>query len=193
MDSIPTGQGPELATSSVALRPLTPADYQELYYLETTGSVAWRWRQRGRSVSFEEFVRGLWTGVLTQFIVTDLEGTKLGLALAYDADFANGIARIAVVKFRPDDRNPNFLLGCALFINYVFYWWPFRKLYGETAETNFQQMKSGVDEGVFEVEGILKEYAYRDGQYESVFIVAISRSAWAELAARFQPLLLPEL
>lgn len=175
--------GPLLTSRFVALRPVATSDYSALHALETSSPLAWRWRQRGRTASPEEFVRGLWTGVLAQFIVVRNDGRPLGLVLAFDADHINGIARFAVLKFDLEDSSPRFLVGCGMFLDYLFYWWPLRKLYAEATETNFKQFASGERLGYFQVEGRLVDYAFRAGVYEDVLIISITRDVWASSRA----------
>jgi hypothetical protein len=169
---------PAVSDGAVHLRQVQSSDYRRIHESESIGGAAWRWRQRGRITAPDEFVRGLWAGVIAQFIVVGRSGEDKGLVLAYDPDTTNGICRLGVFKFDLEDRSPDFLIGTKLFVDYVFYWWPFRKLYAESTTPSFKQFSAGVDLGLFDLEAELKEYAYRGGQYDSLFILSISRDRW---------------
>lgn len=176
--------GPLLSRGGVRLRRVLANDYPALHEIETVGDVAWRWRQRGRTLPPEEFVRSMWSGVFAQFII-EQGSSPLGLAIAYDLDLTNGVARFGLLRLDTSERSPQFLIGAGLFLDYLYYWWPIRKLYAEVTATNMAQFASGEDLGVFEVEGELKSYAYRAGAYESVFILSVDRDSWSNLTDVF--------
>lgn len=171
---------PAMQQGHVGLRQVQASDYRRIHESESTGGAAWRWRQRGRITAPEEFVRGLWAGVIAQFIVVGRSGEDKGLVLAYDPDTANGVCRLGVFKFDIEDRSLDFLIGTKLFVDYLFYWWPFRKLYAESTTPSFSQFSTGIELGLFQLEGELTEYAFRGGQYDSLFILSISRNRWVE-------------
>jgi len=60
----------------------------------------------------------------------------------------------------------------AVFVRYLFKTFPLRKIYIEVPGFNWAQMASG--EGIlFEVEGVLKQHEYYDGQYWDKYYCAI--------------------
>lgn len=61
-----------------------------------------------------------------------------------------------------------------LFVDYLFDVWPFRKLYFELPEFNYQQFSS-VAEGPLRVEGRLVDHDYFGGRYWDRLILAVHR------------------
>lgn len=173
---------PVLATPRIRLRQVQPGDYPVLHQLETTSDLAWRWRQRGRTLSPEEFVHGMWQNVHAQFIVERVANTlPVGLVVAYDLNERDGLCRVGLLKFDLSAIfDPSFILGAAIFLDYLFYYWPIRKVYAESVAHNVSQFASGVDSGLLKIEGRLTDYSYRDGRYDDVLIVSLDRVVWQE-------------
>lgn len=174
-----------LAGHYARLRPPYQSDYAWLYDLFTAPQNIVRWRLRGATPSPENFARFLWDSVLAQFVIEDQNGKSIGLVTAYQANFVNRFAYIAVVV---DDESRD--TGCALeatglFVEYLFQNWEFRKIYIETLEMNYRQFFSGARR-VFEVEGRLKDHEYLGGAYQDFLILAITRESWADHAERFR-------
>ncbi|WCB96520.1 hypothetical protein DSM104299_05279 [Baekduia alba] len=182
--SMPAPPIPPLRGRSVALQPVTPNDYGILQLLETNNELALNWRYRGQTPSPEQWMSTLWSGVLAQFIVV-AEGADVpvGLVLAYRHSFQDQHAYIAGLRFDPDDRTPRFMRGIALFLQYVFGSWEFRKLYLETPSYNLPQFASGLG-SFFEVEARLKDHYTYAGQHWDLVTLAVYRERWQEQAAR---------
>ncbi len=121
---------------------------------------------------------------MSQFLVVDkATGKPVGLASAYNPDFENGFAYLAAVKFEENGLSTRFFMGFALFVDYLFAVWPFRKLYAESAEYNYRQFSSGADR-YFVEEGRLREHRYYLGSYYDEIIVALYRETWIEQCGR---------
>ena len=177
---------PVLDGSRTRLRHLRPADYPVLYELAFTGDTAWRWRYRGDSLRYEDFVSSLWQNVTAQYVIEE----KATGALA---------GMISVYSYRPRDQHAHLSLllapaargaawpfeAVAIFINYVFTVWPLRKLYLESLEFNYETLQSG--KGIwFEEEGRLRSHEYLDGRWWDLHLMAIWRDPFL---ARSQALL----
>lgn len=176
---------PTLELGRVRLRPVTPADYTWLFALETDPAVIYRWRLQGITPSPEQFQRHLWQTTLCQFIVEErVNKWPVGLVMAYAADHVNQLAHIGFVSDPRFAQTGLATDGMRLFIDYLFMLWSFRKLYGESVSYNFEQFSPEnprLDvEGLFRVEGVLRDHTYFAGQYWDKFIVSISRDDWTK-------------
>lgn len=186
-----TARPPVLYGRRVALRPVVPADYEFLFTLSTSPEITYRWRTRGHTPSPENFQSMLWDGVLCQFIIERAtDGEPLGLITAYNADFRNQTAYLAVLaKERPG--NPLWTLDALiLFLNYLFLTWNFRKIYAETSELSSWTFASGAGR-YFQVEGTLREHEYYDGRYWDAYLLAIWRHDCEPLFNDLLPAILP--
>jgi hypothetical protein len=123
-----------------------------------------------------------WSAVLAQFlVVARRQDEAIGVVTAYQASFQDGYAKVAAAKFDPKSRSPLIMLGFALFLDYVFDCWNFRKLYAEVPEYNYPQFASGIDR-FFTIEGRLREHTFLGGELWDRLILAIYRDRWKEQA-----------
>lgn len=89
---------------NVELVRITPPDYDFLDSTFSDPRVIIGWRPRGGIVAPDEFVRHLWHGVLTQYLIKHRDRSeRLGLVSVYNADHRNGAAWLSVVRDCPVD------------------------------------------------------------------------------------------
>jgi RimJ/RimL family protein N-acetyltransferase/acyl carrier protein len=152
-------------------------DIPYLYWLATSEGSGWRWRYRGRVPTPDAFNEGLWTGVLTQFVVRRRRShERVGQVVVYDADHESGFAFLAAV-FNPRLVGSGVPAGVsAAFVRYAFDQWAFRKLYLEVPEFNLPLIASGVG-GALREEGRLRRHDFSGGRYWDRHILAIYRDA----------------
>lgn len=160
-------------------RTVLPGDEDYFRRLETTGSTGALYRQRGQSLSPEQYHASLWAGVLTQnTVVDDVSGAPVGLLCCYGPDFRNGHASLAVI-FDESRRGTAWAMRHMYgFIDELFVNFPFRKLYAEVAEFNLGQLNSFPSKEFVEIEGRKIAHEYHDGQYWDLFSFAIHRERW---------------
>ena len=164
----------------VFLRPVDARDYELLRAVELSPEPGIRWRWRGATPSPEHWVGRLWDGVLAQFIVVGRKhGQPLGLVMAHRVDFQDGHVYIGALSFGDTRPSPAFVLGVAIFVEYLFSCWNLRKLYLETPEYNLDQFRSGIGT-LFEVEARLREHFFLGGRYWDFLTLAMYRRAWEE-------------
>jgi hypothetical protein len=122
--------------------------------------------------------------VLAQYLVqAPRQRRPIGIVLAYNPNFQDQYAYVAAASFDSQTRSPVMMLGFGMFINYVFTCWPFRKLYLETSEYNWDQFASG--EGrYFEVEARLRDHLFFGGRYWDQLTLGMYRSTWLDLGRR---------
>lgn len=173
-----TARGPSLTGRRVHLRPVHPSDYEYLYALATGEQTGFRWRYRGVSPSPESFAQGLWQQVIAQFVVERRsDGERLGHVVAFDANERNGFCHIGIL-LDPEVEGAGWAFeAAALFVEYLFTLWPFRKLYGEVLEFNYAAFESGRDRW-FREEGRLRAHEYHDNRYWDLVLVALHREDW---------------
>jgi hypothetical protein len=100
--------------------------------------------------------------------------------MVHRANFQDGHAALAVQRFDVQRQSPLVVMGAALFIDYIFRCWPFRKLYMEVAEYNVGQFGRGIERIATE-EGRLREHLWYDGRYWDEVIYALYRDSWQAL------------
>lgn len=175
---------PSMRGPYASLRGVGPEDYGALRALETGSEMATRWRLRGATPSPEQWVQSLWNGVLAQFIVTDTRTEQpVGLVAVYRPNFEAGYAYLAAGRFDVRRQSPVMIFGVAMFLEYVFSCWSFRKLYMDLPEFNYPQFQSGLGK-FFVIEGRLREHSFTAGQYWDELTLALYRDHWQEHGRR---------
>ena len=71
-----------------------------------------------------------------------------------------------------------------LFLGYLFRQFPLRKVCAEMLSFNYADVASGAGR-FFNVDGIMKEHEYYDGQYWDMYILSVTRAQWTQIAMRF--------
>ncbi len=176
---------PPLQGADVELRAITPNDYGYIQAMELGPELNWRWRHRGTTPSPDQWLRTLWDNVLVQYLVSSpRRADPIGLVFAYHANFQDQHVYVAAARFEPHRRSPTMLLGVALFIDYVFSCWSFRKLYFTTPEYNYAEIASGLGR-YFEVEGCLRDHLAFGGRRWDQLTLAVYREDWEDRAHRF--------
>jgi RimJ/RimL family protein N-acetyltransferase len=176
---------PRLDGRHVVLVPITPGDYEYLYRISVLGENLFTWRLRGVLPSPENFIQQLWLGVFTQLkIVSVSTGEPAGLVLAYNADFRNQLVHFAMLTDPRAQGSGWSFEASTIFITYLFEAFPFRKIYLESYEFNYQRFSSGAGT-VFNVEGCLRDYEFYQGRFWHKYILAIPRDGWDQVADKF--------
>ncbi len=159
----------------ITLTPVNPSHHRALYELGFRDQNSFRWRYRGSMPSFTAFEQSLYAGVLCQFAVcpNDEVGKIVGLTVAYNGSPQDEFCYLAAVADKA--IGPGTVEAVALFVRYLFRYWPFRKIYLESLEFNVSQYASAVRLGLFREEGRLREHHYFDGRYWDLVLYALYR------------------
>ncbi len=170
---------PSLVGRRVQLVPILPEFHRALFALVIDQQVAFRWRFNGGIPPFEVFQQGLHSHVLSQFAVVPAQNPQdiRGWVSCYNADLHNGTGYLAVVT-APEFRMGLGIEASALFAQYLFSTWAFRTLYIEALEFNYSEYASGVSRGVFQIEGLLRDFQFYDGRHWNKYILSISRESF---------------
>jgi RimJ/RimL family protein N-acetyltransferase len=182
---------PPLSTRHIRLRAIEGADYAWLHAVSCNDELALAWRFRGATPSPDNFVRGLWDGVLAQFLVVGQRAPHrpIGHVAAYNPDLQSGTVYFAVTAFPPYLGTGLALEGGLVFLNYLFSTWRLRKVYVETTEEALTQYKSA--QRFLREEGRLIEHEYLKGHYVDRLTLALYRADFREAVERASALLTP--
>jgi len=167
------------------LRPLRETDYPYLYDAEVGTS----WRLRGRAVDPQQYVEILHRNILTQLIVTPIDGDEpLGLVSAYSPDLQSGHCRLLMVALPGADTNAvRVMEGVTLLIRHLFTNWPFRKIYFETDQPGIEAMVSRVPSDILREEARLKGHTFQNGTHVDSVMYALYREQWDSVQHWFEP------
>lgn len=168
---------PVMHGRQVYLRPIFSDDYRTLRGLELSEHLGYRWRFRGATPTPEQWAQDGTTALLQLLVVRTRDHLPLGVTAVYGHNFQDGHANLGVAAFNTDRSSALFMLGTALFIQYTFDCWAFRKLYLEVPEFNMAPLSSSVGK-LFVEEGRMPEHLYYGGRYWSKIVLAIYRKDW---------------
>ena len=171
---------PRLVGRRVALRPLFQSDYDFLYRIAGDPTNEFRWRYRGITPSPEEFARGLWAHVHTQFIIVRrADSERVGLATAYEENLRDGWTNLAVLTSPRFIGTGAAIEGCMLFIDYLFFHFPLRKIYMDVPEFNLESISSGLGK-FLTVEGRRAAHIFHAETYWDLLTLTVTRESWGE-------------
>lgn len=175
---------------NVLLRPLLPQDLDTIFAWRSNTEDLHLWHQQAEVQSYEQFaesfrhfVRGF-VHVL-MMIQCRPEGAPIGMVYSYRADSLNGHAYLCVY-LDPDHRRSVYgATASILFTDYLFCYYPFRKLYTEVYEQNVASL-SGLTNAGLKEEGRLVDHRWHLDRYRDMVILAAYRE---QFYARFGRLL----
>ena len=162
-----------LSSTRVRLRSVRATDGDWLYDLLTRTSGS-RWRYRGRTPAPGEFHVDLWRGVLSQFVVTDVDDRPAGLVGAYNANTTAGHCHVFAVG--ATDQGRLITEATARFADWLFESFEFHKLWIESAEFNLAQFASLTE--LATVEGRLTNFDYWGGRFWDLLILSVTQERW---------------
>lgn len=149
-----------------------------LYHLATTPNLSFRWRYRGVSPGPEQFMRDLWQGILTQFVLQHRATMQpVGIVSAFSADHRNGFAHVAIVTDQRFQRGVVGIEAASLFLDYLFDHFPLRKIYAQSPSWNLHQFGNGRNR-LFREEGRLRTHEFYAGRYWDLCMAAVYRTDW---------------
>jgi hypothetical protein len=169
----------------VALRPIRASDYEPIRLIEQHAEATATWRFRGRTVSPEAHAQALWAGVHVQYVVALSDGWEsIGLVSCYDADFENGHAFLATLRFPVASSAVPFGEGVALFIDHLFDGWDFRCLYVDSSQAALTSYET-VGRRYLREEGRLRDfYRMPGGRRSDRVLLTLDRDTWMERSPR---------
>lgn len=171
---------PTLEGRWTRLRSLTPDDMNWLYAFSVLPEMGYRWRGVPGTMDPAQFSHQVSRGIEVQLVVEGMRNRqRVGVTLAYNADFKNRTAYIAAA-FDPIVHGRGWHLeGVDLFIRYCFEAYDFRKLYAEVLDFNLPLFASVLGARARE-EGRLRDHWWVGGRYWDVSIISFAHDDWQE-------------
>jgi RimJ/RimL family protein N-acetyltransferase/acyl carrier protein len=170
----------------VTLRPaVQKLDTAFLFDLATGEATGWRWRFRGRTPARDEYMRIMWQGSQSQFIVTERSQQKRIGLLQSIRPSVDGYVYITVLT-APEYMGSGLMFeALGLFVTYLFTNWDYHHVYAEVPEYSYKTFRSGEGE-LFEVRGHFEDHDFAMGRRWDMFVVGVAREMWmAKVAPRF--------
>lgn len=177
---------PTLKGEGVTLRPVTPDDYRILFqwHSELGGLHLW-WADR-QLLSFAEFVNDfrqrLGTGahviMMVELIGEDRQ-TPVGVIYTYKTDLNDRYTYLYMYlapEYTAQGIGPE---AGALFVDYLFSYFGFRKIYAEIFGHNQSSIKAALRNG-FTEEGCLRDHRWFGDRYWDLHILSISRERFEQ-------------
>lgn len=161
-----------LKSRRVELTPLTPELYSFAFELAFS--------QAGtRPPAFQQFVAQT-QGPVTQVVIRSTSSkAPIGLVSTNHVDLVSGTAEVGLSLVPSRLHSGLGIEAAALFLNYLFEHWNFRKVYALAPDFTYHQFSSG--RGRFFVEeGCFKRHRYWRGQYWDVHVISVPRDKWEE-------------
>jgi len=134
---------------------------------------------QGGTPYVDDFVAGLWRGAHALWVICRPNNdAALGVAALSSVDHRNGFGWFSIAVDISVER-PGFAGEAAgLAINFIFDTFPLRMLlFDISAEVFDSRFRSGVDR-FFSIDGIRRDLLYRDGHYEDVYLLSVTRDQW---------------
>ena len=108
------------------------------------------------------------------FVILNFEEKPIGFICSHDVSISDGYAFITAYI---SEGNQNLGIGAKvgiLFFDYLFSYYPFRKIYCDVFEYN-EATLSSLKHGGFKVEGTFNEHRYYKGRYHTMYRLALYR------------------
>lgn len=164
-------------TARLRLSTIGAAEVEFLYHLSTDEASGFRWRFHGLFPDVEEFFHTLRDKALAQFVVfSKLDDEPCGYVMADAADFRHGHCQVGVLMSPGAVSTGLGIEAGLLLIDYVFFTWPFRKVYAPAPAFNFDQLEGGHTSDLFRLEGRITDVYFFDERFWDQIIVSITRS-----------------
>lgn len=175
----PHEMDPLLVGRRLVLRPILPPDIPRFYMVEHTSFPLALSRLAGRTLSIESCAESLQASVLVGMsFVPRGEEASIGYALCYDADFVSGRAKFAVM-LDPAVRGEGLAAeALALFLRYLFVFFPFRCLFADVFDPNLEQFQSAEESGWLDRQGHFPEYQFWQGGYVGMTSFRVDRQGF---------------
>lgn len=172
-----------LRRGNILLRPYIDADLSVIWAICSQN--AWLHTQIPSLAQFmQQFPE--WLASLEQlFIISSLaENECLGIAYIDQSSSNDGFAFFSIFLEQDHTNRGIGVISTALFFDYTFNRFTFRKLYGDipawnTASLRLAQGVGGIEEGCF------KQHLWYHGRYWDVYRMALYRQRWHETRERF--------
>jgi len=177
-----------LSLRAVALTPVSGADMELLRRWQADSSSLCLWTMRRDILSQEEFTQAFASRLRNYyhiFLMIHYGGRPVGFIYSYEPNFLDGHAFLTAY-LDPDYRDRGIAaVAGLLFANYLFSYFPFRKLYCDVFEYNYRSLAALTGAGLA-TEGVFRAHRFYGGRYWTMYRLALYRE---EFYRRFSPVI----
>lgn len=175
MDAIPL----RLVGRSLKLRPVeTDHDLEIMYRWRSDSSSLYLWSTRRHLVSYqqflEEFRRDLNGDRHIHLMITKRHDVVIGMIYSYGVQWVDGHCFITTYLDPTKTKRGYGAEAFVLFVNYLFRYFNFHKIYTDVYEYN-QLSRKTIESAGFVQEGVFKEHRYMNGMRYSLIRYALYR------------------
>ena len=176
--------GISLKCRDVVLRPMDESkDLDLLFKWRNDFSGLFLWMPEKYPVSREEFIdemkRRYQKGEHTRFMINVGDKT-VGTIFSYDYSLVNGWLYVATY-IQPEHQANGFgAIAWGLFAEYLFSYWPIRKIYCNVYEFNHMSLSTQKSGGL-EEEARLSKHIHWNGEYHDCFTMSLTRERFDEV------------
>jgi RimJ/RimL family protein N-acetyltransferase len=169
----------------VSLRPLTEVDMPILYQWRNDPEYLFLWSVPRRLISYSEYVtnlnRSLQSTIDVWLMIVHTESNKpIGFVYSYDTNSWDGFTFLTMFLVSTSRGKQMGRDAGLMFVNYLMDYLPLRKIYADVFEFN-SISKNFLAEYGFVQEGVFPSHRYYQGEYWSLYRMALYREKWNEV------------
>ena len=175
---------PSLKGKDLTLVPVSRKYLPLLHRWGSDPSSLYLWTSRRDILSEDEHAETLTSSRLREYyhvflMVLNSKNEAVGFVYSYDISLADGFVFITLF-LEPSNRKSGLGAKAAmLFCDYLFAYYPLRKIYCDIFEYNTKSLATLKNSG-FEVEGALKKHRFFQGRYHTLYRLALYREKFFE-------------
>ncbi|MCP3923542.1 MAG: GNAT family N-acetyltransferase [Desulfobacterales bacterium] len=179
-----------LKSRRLILRPLKKNDEPYLYQWNMDPDVRHMWTQDRDIPSYDRFIEKYTRKIKNRFdlffmIQQKTSGQPIGFIYDYASDSIDRNAYLCLYIDENTNARGAGIESAAIFMNYLFMHYNYRKLYSEVYEFNTHALSITRKAG-FQEEGCLKDYRYWNGKYWDQYIFSITAQAFSEKYKKYE-------
>ena len=169
----------------IYLAPIFQEDHEHIYRASFSAGNAMRWRFHGQVPDQEAFVKSLYEGTLSHFVIRRIgDSDFLGCVNAYAADLRSRHCHVGAVLVEEAQQAGLGIEALKVFIRYIFDVWDFMGVYAEVPEYVLSRAESATDritaEIPFELTGKRPRFHYQKGRHWDDLIVYLPVEKWRQ-------------
>lgn len=176
---------PTLVAGDLKLAPLKAKYTPLLYEWESDVSSLFLWTARKAVSSETEFNEALASRLRNYyhvfFMIEDSREKPVGFIYSYDANLVDGFVFVTTFLEPSSRRNGLGAKAGVLFYDYIFSYYPLRKVYCDVFDYNKDSLDAMKNAG-FEVEGTFKQHRFFKGTYHTMYRLSLYRKQFYERA-----------
>jgi len=174
---------PTLCGRGFTLVPLSQKHFDLLHQWESDPSSLYLWTLRKDILSEAEYSEALASRLRGYYhvflVILDSNNKPIGFIYSYDASLADGFVFVTTFLESSSRRSGLGAKAGLLFYDYLFAYYPFRKIYCDVFEYNKESL-SALKHAGFEIEGTFQEHRFFRGRYHTLYRLALYREKFYE-------------